>query len=118
MVPVAGSAYTYTFATLGQLVAFIIGWDLVLEFTIGASAVAVGFAGYLNALLDQVFGVTLPDAITAPPGDGGTVNVFAHRDRPVRRPAAHPRDRHDGEGDDHLRRRSRSPSCCSCSPSA
>jgi len=77
MVPVAGSAYTYTFATLGQLVAFIIGWDLVLEFTIGASAVAVGFAGYLNALLDQVFGVTLPDAITAPPGDGGTVNIFA-----------------------------------------
>jgi APA family basic amino acid/polyamine antiporter len=76
MVPVAGSAYTYTFATLGQLIAFIIGWDLVLEFTIGASAVAVGFAGYLNALLDQVFGVTLPDAITAPPGDGGTVNVF------------------------------------------
>jgi len=52
MVPVAGSAYTYTFATLGQLIAFIIGWDLVLEFTIGASAVAVGFAGYLNALLD------------------------------------------------------------------
>lgn len=77
MVPAAGSAYTYTFATLGQLIAFIIGWDLVLEFTIGASAVAVGFAGYLNALLDQVVGVTLPAAITAPPGDGGTVNVFA-----------------------------------------
>jgi APA family basic amino acid/polyamine antiporter len=77
MVPVAGSAYTYSFATLGQLIAFIIGWDLVLEFTIGASAVAVGFAGYLNALLDQVFGVTLPDAITAPPGDGGSVNIFA-----------------------------------------
>jgi APA family basic amino acid/polyamine antiporter len=76
MVPVAGSAYTYTFATLGQLIAFVIGWDLVLEFTIGASAVAVGFAGYLNALLDQVAGVTLPDAITAPPGEGGTVNVF------------------------------------------
>src|SRR3712207_4227 len=77
MVPVAGSAYTFTFATIGQLVAFIIGWDLVLEFTIGAAAVAVGFAGYLDSLLDQVFGVTLPDAITAPPGDGGDVNVFA-----------------------------------------
>ncbi len=76
MVPAAGSAYTYTFATLGQLIAFVIGWDLVLEFTIGASAVAVGFAGYLNALLDQVAGVALPEAITAPPGDGGTVNVF------------------------------------------
>ena len=48
----------------------------MLEFTIGAAAVAVGFAGYLNALLGQVAGVTLPDAITAPPGDGGVVNVF------------------------------------------
>ena len=48
----------------------------MLEFTIGSAAVAVGFAGYLNALLDQVAGVTLPDAITAPPGEGGTVNVF------------------------------------------
>src|SRR5919112_3373254 len=76
MVPVAGSAYTYSFATLGQLVAFIIGWDLVLEFTLGASAVAVGFAGYLNSLLDQLFGVTVPEAISAPPGEGGTVNVF------------------------------------------
>jgi len=77
MVPTAGSAYTYTFATLGQLIAFMIGWDLVLEFTIGASAVAVGFAGYLNALLEQVAGITLPAAIIAPPADGGTVNVFA-----------------------------------------
>jgi APA family basic amino acid/polyamine antiporter len=76
MVPAAGSAYTYTFATLGQLIAFVIGWDLVLEFTIGAAAVAVGFAGYLNALLDQVADVTLPAAITAPPGEGGSVNVF------------------------------------------
>ncbi|HEY8582105.1 MAG TPA: amino acid permease [Capillimicrobium sp.] len=77
MVPAAGSAYTYSYATLGQLIAFIIGWDLALEFTVGAAAVAVGFAGYLNAFLDQVFSVTLPDAITAPPGDGGKVNVFA-----------------------------------------
>jgi APA family basic amino acid/polyamine antiporter len=76
LVPVAGSAYTYSFATLGQLIAFIIGWDLVLEFTIGASTVAVGFAGYLNSLLDQLFGATIPTAIASPPGDGGTVNVF------------------------------------------
>ena len=76
LVPVAGSAYTYSYATLGQLIAFIIGWDLVLEFTIGASAVAVGFAGYLNSLLDQLFGVTIPQAIATPPGEGGTVNVF------------------------------------------
>jgi basic amino acid/polyamine antiporter, APA family len=77
MVPAAGSAYTYAYATIGQLVAFIIGWDLVLEFTIGAAAVAVGFAGYLNAFLDQLFGASLPDAIAAPPGDGGTFNLFA-----------------------------------------
>ena len=77
MVPAAGSAYTYAYATLGQLIAFIIGWDLVLEFTIGASAVAVGFAGYLDSLLDQVFGMTLPASISAPPGDGGSFNLFA-----------------------------------------
>jgi APA family basic amino acid/polyamine antiporter len=77
MVPAAGSAYTYAYTTLGQLLAFIIGWDLVLEFTIGASAVAVGFAGYLNALLDQLFGFTLPDSLSAPPGDGGTFNLLA-----------------------------------------
>src|SRR3712207_158612 len=77
MVPVAGSAYTFTFATIGQLVAFIIGWDLVLEFTIGAAAVAVGFAGYLDSLLDQVFGGTLPESIASPPGDGGSFNLFA-----------------------------------------
>jgi len=77
MVPAAGSAYTYTYATLGQLIAFIIGWDLWLEFTIGAAAVSVGFAGYLNSLLDQTFGFTLPGSITAGPGDGGVVNIFA-----------------------------------------
>jgi APA family basic amino acid/polyamine antiporter len=77
MVPAAGSAYTYSYATLGQLIAFLIGWDLVLEFTIGAAAVAVGWAGYLDSLLDQAFGISLPEAITAPPGEGGVVNVFA-----------------------------------------
>ena len=76
MVPVAGSAYTYSYATLGQLVAFIIGWDLFLEFTVGAAAVAIGWAGQLNATLDQVFGVTLPEEITAPPSEGGVVNVL------------------------------------------
>ena len=50
-VPVAGSAYTFSYATFGELVAWIIGWDLVLEFTIGSSALAVGFSGYLAELL-------------------------------------------------------------------
>jgi APA family basic amino acid/polyamine antiporter len=51
-VPVAGSAYTFSYATLGELVAWIIGWDLALEFTIGAAALSVGFSGYLQSLLD------------------------------------------------------------------
>ncbi|QIG45138.1 amino acid permease [Nocardioides anomalus] len=51
-VPVAGSAYTFSYATLGELVAWIIGWDLVLEFTIGAAALSVSFSGYLQSLLD------------------------------------------------------------------
>ncbi|WP_457208995.1 amino acid permease, partial [Nocardioides sp. P5_C9_2] len=51
-VPVAGSAYTFSYATFGELVAWIIGWDLVLEFTVGASALSVGFSGYLQNVLD------------------------------------------------------------------
>ncbi|MBW3608085.1 MAG: amino acid permease [Actinobacteria bacterium] len=76
MVPVAGSAYTYSYATLGQFIAFIIGWDLFLEFTVGAAAVAIGWSGQLNATLEQIFGVTLPEAITAPPSEGGVVNLL------------------------------------------
>ena len=78
MVPVAGSAYTFTYATLGELVAFVIGWDLALEFIVGASAVAVGWSAYLNATLDQIFGITLPASISGPPAaEGGVVNVPA-----------------------------------------
>jgi basic amino acid/polyamine antiporter, APA family len=78
MVPVAGSAYTFTYATLGELVAFVIGWDLALEFIVGASAVAVGWSAYLNSTLDQIFGYTLPASISGPPSaEGGAVNVPA-----------------------------------------
>jgi APA family basic amino acid/polyamine antiporter len=76
-IPVSGSAYTYGYATLGELVAWIIGWDLILEYGISVSAVAVGWGGYLQSLLDSVFGITLPDAIAQPPGEGGVVNVPA-----------------------------------------
>ena len=78
MVPVAGSAYTFSYATLGQLIAFIIGWDLVLEFTVGSAAVAVGWSAYVNSTLDQIFGVTLPASLSAAPAEeGGGVNLPA-----------------------------------------
>jgi APA family basic amino acid/polyamine antiporter len=76
-IPVSGSAYTYSYATLGELVAWIIGWDLILEYGVSVAAVAVGWGGYLQSLLDSLFGINLPDAIAGPPGDGGTVNVPA-----------------------------------------
>jgi APA family basic amino acid/polyamine antiporter len=76
-IPVAGSAYTYSYATMGELVAWIIGWDLILEYGVSVAAVAVGWGQYLSDLLDSLFGVTLPDAIASPPGEGGTVNVPA-----------------------------------------
>jgi APA family basic amino acid/polyamine antiporter len=76
-IPVAGSAYTYSYATMGELVAWIIGWDLILEYGVSVAAVAVGWGQYLNELLDSAFGFTLPAAISAPPGEGGTVNLPA-----------------------------------------
>jgi APA family basic amino acid/polyamine antiporter len=76
-IPISGSAYTYAYATLGELLAWIIGWDLILEYGVSVAAVAVGWGEYLNELLDTLFGVTLPDAITQPPGDGGVVNIPA-----------------------------------------
>ena len=64
-IPVSGSAYTYTYATLGEIVAWIIGWDLILEYGVSVAAIAVGWGGNLNAFLDAAFGVTLPDAIAS-----------------------------------------------------
>src|SRR5215210_3921551 len=58
-VPVAGSAYTFSYASIGEFVAWIIGWDLILEFIVGASAVSVGWSGYFERLLGSV-GITLP----------------------------------------------------------
>jgi APA family basic amino acid/polyamine antiporter len=76
-IPISGSAYTYSYATLGELVAWIIGWDLIIEYGFSVSTIAVGWGGYLKDLLSSLLGISLPDAITAPPGDGGTVNLFA-----------------------------------------
>lgn len=76
MVPVAGSAYTYSYAALGELVAWIIGWDLVLEYTVGASAVAAGWSAYFTGLLKSG-GIELPKYLTAVPADGGLINLPA-----------------------------------------
>src|SRR5437660_8960320 len=65
-VPVAGSAYTYSYATMGEFIAWIIGWDLVLEYAMGASTVGAGWSSYFVALLKDV-GVNLPVSITAAP---------------------------------------------------
>ncbi|MGA3062443.1 MAG: amino acid permease [Methylocystis sp.] len=63
LIPVSGSTYTYTYATLGEIFAWIIGWDLVLEYGAGAATVAVGWSGYFNKVL-QGFGVNLPPELT------------------------------------------------------
>jgi len=76
-IPVSGSAYTYSYATLGELVAWIIGWDLLLEYGVSVAAVAVGWGGNFNEFLDNAFGVALPDAISKSPSDGGTFNLPA-----------------------------------------
>jgi hypothetical protein len=82
-VPVSGSAYTYGYATLGELVAWIIGWDLVLEYALGAATVAVGWSAYVVSLLHDV-GVGLPARFVAAPGtvvslaDGSTVSAIVN----------------------------------------
>ncbi|WP_433240603.1 amino acid permease [Streptosporangium sp. CA-135522] len=72
-VPVAGSAYTFSFATLGEFPAWIIGWDLTLEMALGAAVVAVGWSGYLTSLLLSM-GIVLPKSIA---GEGATFNLPA-----------------------------------------
>lgn len=66
MIPIAGSAYTYAYATLGELVAWIIGWDLILEYLFCASTVAVGWSGYVVSLLKDI-GITIPPALSNAP---------------------------------------------------
>jgi basic amino acid/polyamine antiporter, APA family len=76
-IPISGSAYTYAYATMGELIAWIIGWDLVLEYGVSVAAVAVGWGAYFTELLDSLFGITLSDSIALPPGEGGAVNLPA-----------------------------------------
>src|SRR5579859_5933801 len=66
MAPVAGSAYTYAYTTMGELFAWIIGWDLVLEYAVGAATVANGWSGYFQSFLLK-FGIVLPMVLTGAP---------------------------------------------------
>ena len=76
IVPASGSAYTYTYASLGEFIAFIVGWNLILEYTVTASAVASGWSGYVTGLL-QSAGIEVSHALTHVPADGGIINVPA-----------------------------------------
>ncbi|TZG29471.1 APC family permease [Sphingomonas montanisoli] len=76
-VPVAGSSYSYAYATLGELPAFLIGACLLLEYGVSCSAIAVGWGQYLNELLAITTGWHIPDALARPPGNGGVVNLPA-----------------------------------------
>ncbi|MED4070157.1 amino acid permease [Priestia endophytica] len=74
-VPVSGSVYTYTYATLGEFLAFIIGWDLILEYLLAVSAVSVGWSGYFQSFLSGI-GIDLPTALTAAPGSVEGATTF------------------------------------------
>lgn len=76
MIPVSGSAYTYSYATMGELIAWIIGWDLVLEYTVAATTVSISWSRYLVVFLQDI-GIHLPHTLTACPWDGGIINIPA-----------------------------------------
>ncbi len=77
MAPVAGSAYTYGYASLGEIWAWIIGWDLILEYSLATSVVAIGWSGYMNTFLSGAW-LILPAAFSNPPGEnGGVINIPA-----------------------------------------
>ena len=76
MIPVAGSAYTYSYATMGEFIAWIIGWDLVLEYAVGAATVGISWSRYLVKFLEG-FDIFLPHSLTLGPWDGGIINLPA-----------------------------------------
>lgn len=76
MIPVAGSAYTYSFATMGEFIAWIIGWDLVLEYAVGAATVSISWSRYLGKFLEG-YGIHINDAYMLSPFEGGIINIPA-----------------------------------------
>ena len=77
MVPVAGSAYTYSYAVLGEFVAWLVGWALILEYAVAASAVCVGWSGYVVGLLQHSTGIIIPPMLANGPYAGGIINLPA-----------------------------------------
>jgi APA family basic amino acid/polyamine antiporter len=77
MVPVSGSAYTYSYAVMGEPIAWMVGWALILEYAIAAGAVSVGWSGYVVGLLENAFHLNIPKALVRGPSDGGIVNLPA-----------------------------------------
>ena len=97
MIPVAGSAYTYAYATIGELAAWIIGWDLILEYALSTATVAVGWSGYFVSFLESLRRPSPRGMLTAAPGAGRRVQPARRVDRARRRRAAregHPGVRH------------------------
>ncbi|WP_276133902.1 amino acid permease [Polluticoccus soli] len=76
MIPIAGSAYTYSFATMGEFVAWIIGWDLVLEYAVGSATVSISWSRYLVKFLDY-YNIHIDPAFTSSPAEGGIMNIPA-----------------------------------------
>lgn len=76
MIPIAGSAYTYSYTTMGELIAWIIGWDLVLEYAVGAATVGISWSRYFGKFMEG-FGVHLPHELMGGPWDGGIINLPA-----------------------------------------
>ncbi len=77
IVPASGSAYTYAYASLGEFIAFIVGWNLVLEYTVTCAAVSVGWSGYVVGLFKSTGYQVLPESLTLPTFDGGLINLPA-----------------------------------------
>lgn len=77
MVPVSGSAYTYSYAVMGELVAWLVGWALILEYAVAAGAVSVSWSGYVIGLIEHATGIDVPATLVLGPFDGGLINLPA-----------------------------------------
>jgi basic amino acid/polyamine antiporter, APA family len=77
MVPVSGSAYTYSYAVMGEMLAWMVGWALILEYAVAAGAVSVGWSGYMIGYLENAFAIDIPSTFVLGPFDGGLINLPA-----------------------------------------